>query len=317
MRHHLLKALNIAIGVVAVVGFTVYAVSMASTVDMTRLSTPSAIVGMAIAALSSALIIPISAFSWMHLLRSSGIEQHWGRLSIIMGMTQLGKYLPGNIAQHIGRLAMSIRAGIPTVPFATTVASESLLAIISAVFFGALACALGGGAGLRLPLGTHDIPVVTVPVLLAASAVALGAVFMAPRIINRIARSRFGVSSPAIPATGPLVLAFCCYVGNYLVLSIGIWALSHLIFTVPPSTWLLSGAFALSWIVGFLLPGAPAGLGVRETAMLAILATAEIGAEALPLIIGLRVATTAGDLLCFLVAALAARIAPPHASPPL
>ena len=307
MKRNLLRLLNILLGALAMVGFSVYAIRMADTVDMSRLGTPAAIAGIAFAAVTSAMIIPISAYAWMHLLRSSGVDQRWRSLSIIMGVTQFGKYLPGNIAQHVGRLGMSMKAGIPALPLASTVVCEGLLALVAAVFFGTAACALGGITRLHLPAGINSDAAMTLPLLLVAAATALGVMLAAPQVVNLLVRRRFGMVHPPLPAAPTMLLAFGCYIGNYIALSVGIWALSYLVLADPPPIWLLSGSFALSWIAGFLLPGAPAGLGVREAAMLAILSAAGSGAETLPLIIGLRVATTAGDLLCFIAASAALR----------
>jgi uncharacterized membrane protein YbhN (UPF0104 family) len=56
------------------------------------------------------------------------------------------------------------------------------------------------------------------------------------------------------------------------------------------------GAFASSWLLGFLAPGAPAGLGVREAALALWLEPALGAPSAVLLIVLLRVATTLGDL---------------------
>ncbi|MET4574095.1 uncharacterized membrane protein YbhN (UPF0104 family) [Stenotrophomonas rhizophila] len=317
MKKNLLRLLNVLIGTAAVAGFSAYAWHAADGIDWTRLGTPSALLGILAAGVASALIIPLSAFAWMRMLRSCGVHRPWGQLATIMGLTQLGKYLPGNVAQHIGRLSMSLKAGIPAVPFTTTVVSESLLAILAAVFFGALACALGGAQVVATGVLADTAPEHLLPLLLLASIALIGIVAASPRLINRIAVRRLGSVGAPVPAARALMLAFTCYVGNYLVLAAGIWLLSHLLLENPPSAWLLTGAFALSWILGFLLPGAPAGLGVREAAMLGILQAAGGGPELLPLVVGLRMSTMLGDLLCFAVALLAVRTLriPPDENP--
>lgn len=310
MKPILLRALNILFAMVAVVGFSIYALRMADSVDLSRLSSPRAMLGIGAAAFASALIIPVSAFAWMHMLRSCSVQQRWGELATIMGLTQLGKYLPGNVAQHVGRLAMSLKAGIHAVPFTTTVVSESLLAILAAMLFGSVACAVGGISVLDAPMIDGIPAAATLPLLLLAASIALLLVVVSPRLINRIVRSRLGAQTAIVPAPRSLLLAFLCYVGNYLIFAAGIWVMAHLLFDQVPSTWLLTGSFALSWIFGFLLPGAPAGLGVREAAMLGILQAAGGGPELLILVIGLRVATTLGDLLCFLAALATSRLMP-------
>src|SRR3546814_9620714 len=63
--------------------------------------------------------------------------------------------------------------------------------------------------------------------------------------------------------------------------------------------YLITSAFALSWVLGFLAPGAPAGLGAREGIMLLLL-HGSAPAEALLIFVLLaRVVTVLGDGLCF------------------
>jgi uncharacterized membrane protein YbhN (UPF0104 family) len=54
-------------------------------------------------------------------------------------------------------------------------------------------------------------------------------------------------------------------------------------------------------VIGFVTPGAPAGLGVREAVLLLLLAHGMGAANASLLILTLRIATTLGDMLCFVI----------------
>jgi hypothetical protein len=59
------------------------------------------------------------------------------------------------------------------------------------------------------------------------------------------------------------------------------------------------GVFSLSWIAGFLAPGAPGGLGVRETVIVLMLGSAVGEGPALGAALLLRMVTAAGDVLSF------------------
>ena len=58
-------------------------------------------------------------------------------------------------------------------------------------------------------------------------------------------------------------------------------------------------AYVTSWLAGYVTLGAPGGIGVREAALLLLLGGALGEAETLVLAIGLRVATTFGDVFLF------------------
>jgi len=63
--------------------------------------------------------------------------------------------------------------------------------------------------------------------------------------------------------------------------------------------WLATGVFALAWVVGFLAPGVPAGLGIREAIFAAGLALELNAGSAIILAAGHRVITGIGDGVVF------------------
>jgi uncharacterized membrane protein YbhN (UPF0104 family) len=77
-------------------------------------------------------------------------------------------------------------------------------------------------------------------------------------------------------------------------------------FTIDSFAMLLA-AGAASWVAGFVVIGAPGGLGVREAAFVALAGGALGESEALLLIGLFRIATFLGDTLLFAAGALALR----------
>ena len=64
-----------------------------------------------------------------------------------------------------------------------------------------------------------------------------------------------------------------------------------------PAFAFLLGAYTFAWLVGFVVPFAPSGLGVREATLIALLAPVVGAAPATALTVGLRLANVAGDFL--------------------
>ena len=60
-----------------------------------------------------------------------------------------------------------------------------------------------------------------------------------------------------------------------------------------------SGVFALAWLAGYLLPGAPAGIGVRESMMVLLFAPLLGEGVAIALGVTSRLATTLADAVAF------------------
>lgn len=104
------------------------------------------------------------------------------------------------------------------------------------------------------------------------------------------------VASPLLrPSWRRAVLA---YAVNFILLGSALAAMTFTLADPPLTTLPLAiGAFALSWVGGYLVPGAPAGLGVREGILVALLSPSVD--RALPIVLGFRLATTLGDLLSF------------------
>jgi hypothetical protein len=72
--------------------------------------------------------------------------------------------------------------------------------------------------------------------------------------------------------------------------------------TIAPMIGSCISSFALAWIAGFVTPGASAGLGVREAVLVMALEGTVGAAEAATAALALRLVTTLGDGLFFVIA---------------
>src|SRR5690606_36966716 len=82
---------------------------------------------------------------------------------------------------------------------------------------------------------------------------------------------------------------------NWLALGVHAWILLKPLAHDAPSFALAAGAFALAWLVGFLVVVAPAGLGAREAALVVILASVATQPQALAVALLSRFAMTIAD----------------------
>ena len=69
--------------------------------------------------------------------------------------------------------------------------------------------------------------------------------------------------------------------------------------------------FGVAWIAGYLVPGAPGGLGVREAVMLLLFAPMVGPGVAVGISISMRVANMLGDGLAFLCGMAHRKLYPP------
>jgi hypothetical protein len=301
-----IRYFGLLFGIAATAAVAIYATRMLREQDFSQFASVSAFTGIAIGTICYSLIIPISALAWRRLLSDMGTVRTWSELSIIMGVSQLAKYIPGNVGQHVGRAAMSISRGIPLRPYGISVVVETVLAVLAATLVGVVACSISGmDAGMLAQYG--DIALPAIIVLGAAFVLALVAArHLLPRLLQKFLRKRIGAAPIAPPRNSVLVYALIAYIVNYAVLGTGIAAMIALLLPQQQAHWLLlTGSFAFAWVVGFFAPGAPAGLGVREGIMMVLLQFSYSQPVALLIVIALRIATTAGDVLCFVVGSIA------------
>lgn len=262
------------------------------------------------AALLYALCIPISGWAWHVLLRGMGIHWHPGKLAAIMGVTQLAKYVPGNVGQHISRTALALAKGVPVGAYAGSVLIETVLAMFAGLFVGA-AFSLISPVPVSSLIVEYQFALSLMAGALMLFALVLPWVF---RAFNNFFRDKpfggkwqlLGMTSPGYGAVCP---AFAGYCVNYLVIGLGLWLISVAVDVhITADYFYLTAVFALSWLIGFLTPGAPAGFGVREGVMALMLSSVGQNDAVLIVIAAMRVATIAGDGLVFIVAALYMRL---------
>ncbi|MEO6102829.1 MAG: lysylphosphatidylglycerol synthase domain-containing protein [Pseudoxanthomonas sp.] len=290
----------------ALAGYFIYFV--AKTVDVgvvkNALSSPLEWIAIFGAALLYALIIPVTAWAWRRLLTVQHETWSWPTLAVLLGLTQLAKYIPGNVAQHATRAALSLRAGIGTRAFVATVSQETVLAVAASLLVGLPLMALSSpGLGQISPQSLGALLVIAA--VLAVAVIVLASARLNPKELlghsNRLVRLLGHVGG--LPGSATTLMALAAYAFNYLVIGLGLWLVARA--TDMPHGMdfaLVTGTFALSWALGFLAPGAPAGLGAREGIMLLLLRGSAPDETLLVFVVLARMVTMLGDAVCFAVA---------------
>jgi uncharacterized membrane protein YbhN (UPF0104 family) len=172
----------------------------------------------------------------------------------------------------------------------------------------ATAGATAAVVGLRL--GQHRSPGVALALLVVA-----GGLLFSAAPLHRYCDRR-GVLGRLVAVWQParcrvLVAAVMLSFGGWLVAGVAAWLFARAVSTrAVPSLAFLVGAYAFAWLVGFVVPFVPSGLGVREVTLAAMLAPAFGPAGATALAVGLRLANVAGDLVAIGVLEAVRRSAP-------
>lgn len=248
-----------------------------------------------------------SAWVWRVILRQWALDVRFRILLPIIMLAQIGKYLPGNVAHHVGRVELARRCGVPVKLGLASLVIEAALAIMAGLVVVIVAAfvkvemvsqAFEASDMLR-GLNASDIIVVAS----AVAAVGLALVLLSQRVA--IWKTRYLPSAVLQGGgSGPLLLYGCAaLIGNFVLMGITFFCVGQ---ALHGDAWngLLAvaiGAFAIAWLAGFVTPGSPAGLGVRDALLVSILTPVVGGAAAVGATLYMRGVTTVGDGLVFLL----------------
>lgn len=203
-------------------------------------------------------------------------------------VTQLGKYLPGGVAQYVGRHIMLRRMGLAHAALALCAMGEALLLLGAALEWGA-------------PLLLRDSPrwmtvtiAIVIPCILFVLAVALARL---GRRDGWLAKRMPVFNSRWLAATFVIHLCFFAIMAVTLAI-VATATVRDIAFPI------LAASAAISWMAGYIVLGAPAGIGVREVVFISMLGGIAPQQDILVLVAGFRAATFGGDVLAFVLGLL-------------
>lgn len=309
----LLRFGGISLALAAGIYFVLYAHRALVGKDLSGLLAGNVLIATAGLTALYALLIPTTAIAWTWLLRAMQQRVSYGRLLSILATTQFGKYLPGNVAQHIGRIALARATGVQLPAMLFSVVYEMLLMLVACAHVAALTLLWAPPQALaHWKLTEYRLPLLAVVTLGA-----IAALLLAPRVAIWLAhcrasrRGEHDYVAPRLHLNASTVMAcYALYATNFCLIGGGLWLVAHALLagaTPAPNVIFLIGAFASSWILGFIAPGAPAGLGIREAILSAWLSGSLPAAQIVLLVVALRVATSMGDLVNFIAGSIAMR----------
>ena len=253
----------------------------------------------------SAIVILIGGYAWFLLLRASGEPAKTIDTLVIFSLSQFARYIPGNVAHHAGRIALSKIRGfeIPRVLFTMTleigwqIVAAAILAVFWLMFM-----------NNKLFKYAPELPSVfqlsiAISIATAFPLFAMWILFRwRPGPLNKV----FGHATVNTPPTSILICCLFFYALSFVLMGIASDILARGLFGVTDRhVSLLTGAFAIAWVAGFLAPGAPSGLGVREAILLKLLDPVYGTGVAAGIAISLRAITLIADCLIFSAALIA------------
>lgn len=263
---------------------------------------PAAWLVVAFSLLVAPLSIALLTVLFTCLLRDFGITVGFWHAYEILGISQIGKYLPGNVGHFVGRAALAKSHGVPLGPVVNATALEIIWTL--ALGFGLAAVALLWL--LDAPLGGHFALLDNQAVLLSLATVLALLPWLAIFLMNAwlpALSCRMGDGNLVpLPRLVTAVVTALILLSCFLLLGVAAYFQAQFLFGLEAGSLLpFVLLFTAAWVAGYVVPGAPGGLGIREALLLALFSPVIGAAGALAVGVSARVLSTIGDGLTFLI----------------
>lgn len=263
---------------------------------LTRLSVGTVL----LSTLAACAALVAQMLSWRALLAGTGpAPSPWGSARVFFH-GQLGKYVPGSVWTVVAQAELGRAHRISRARSAVVALGSMAVMVVVGGAFAVVALAVGSPGSLS----TYWWAVAVVPV---------GAIGLSPPVFNRVVARlltllRRGDTSVRVSGRG-LAGASAWSVVMWVLFGLHAALLVH---DLHPGggfgdVVVASGAFALAWVVGFLVVIAPAGAGPREAALVLALGGVLARPDALLVALVSRVVLVVADAAAAAVASVGGR----------
>jgi len=275
--------------------------------DRSFLSSSTVIMGLLGVALVEGLGIFLAGINFRSLIRNvSGISTEPTLSATVYTSANLYKYIPGGVLYVAGRNRLAVETeglGHGKVAFATVV--EGALVAVAAILVAVLNAYDHTVSYLRyvdvLPIIGIIVAIIVlalIPIIyIFRQKISTGWKYLTSNMEELtflVVFKRFGFALLLMALWGGSFAATLALLGQSMNLG--------LVSTIV-------GLFILSWVAGFLTPGAPSGLGIREAVMLMFMGGVVDGGLLIIAMIIHRVLTVMGDLIAYGIAIVYRRLA--------
>ena len=296
--------------VIGAAGWYLWHIAMANRAAFSR--TTIDLLGAPIAAASAITIATYAymVFTWTRSMRWWGASLRFRDAWRIWALSNLARFIPGGVWQFAGIAGLAAQAGVSPIAATGAVVLQQLVVLLAGV---AVAAAFLPSLALRgFPL-TY-----LAAVLLAVAALALMSALLphAAAALQRFTGRYFSraVVFPSMRAASVARYSLALIV-PWLAYGVAFWLFARgLVGDRAPGLPLSIASFTAAYVWGIIWVPVPAGIGVREAALVALLSP-QVGDDvALILAVGSRIWLTAVEIIGALIAIGVASLAS-HSSP--
>ena len=243
---------------------------------------------------------------WLRYIRIlSGIQIPTKSALPVYTRSNLMKYVPGNVFQYVGRNQLAADLHISHVD----VACATLLDIVSSMVTPLLLILILMGKDMLLLFQKYsrNFLIILIAGILVLLLLILLLCWKFQEPLKRyFEKYRKLLNRKNIPR---ILVVFLLYLSQYIISTAMYGTAAYLLFDVPAAQMgLFLGTYLFSWIIGFITPGAPGGIGIREAVMV-LMCGSFMSTETIMLYaVTMRIISTLGDVVAFLVGLICEQI---------
>lgn len=267
--------------------------------DSKLIFSPVGIMVIAALVLIQTALIFLACRAWEHYLFQFGnVKPNRSRIWFVYSKANLFKYIPGNVFQYVGRNELAVESELSHKQVAASTVADTLTMVIIKVFVsfvllrGQLFKVIEKYVDRRITIGIFILGLICVFTLIVVLARKKDYIRLVVQSKKSIAKSL--IDYLCVDAvSGIMYMVVICIILNYSC------TFGEVCFLV--------GGYTMASVIGFVTPGAPGGIGIRE-AVIIFLSKGIIDSDLLTTAaVVMRIICIAADILAFCFAYLLSR----------
>lgn len=270
-------------------------------IDYAQLLKKKNILPMIIVTFGMALIALLNFMPWKKLVEMfSGQKLAPKDCIMVYSKSNLLKYVPGNVFQYVGRNALAVEKNIPHVEVAAATLFDIGLTVLAAAL---ISLFFLSDVILDFLQKNPTIWHVAVILIILFLLLLLVVVWVWKEKFKKVLlRYQHVLTWKSIKV---LLWGLAYYVVAMFLSSAFYLVILHFVLDVSVSSAVylqLFSAYTLAWLVGFVTPGAPAGIGIKEAVMMSVTGNL-LGLDVITLsMVILRILSIFADVIAFIMA---------------
>lgn len=248
---------------------------------------------MGICVLAYGAIVYVGTFLYKCLLRiTTDCSVPFNKVAYVCCKANIMKYLPGNVMQYVGRNEIAVEENLPHTKVALATIMEIIIVVLST---GVVAICFSGSYAIEWINNFVEIKVsmVVVLALLVMAIIAVILLIFKDKIIGYF-KTIITVKNIAS------ILGLIVYYGLIMIANsiLYFYVLSLMDIFLEPKYYLIGiGLYSLSFVLGYVTPGVPGGIGIREAVLVYFFSSFIAEAQILSGAVIFRIISILGDFV--------------------